>query len=98
MSEVSSTARYNYPMTCEDTSNHNKLRDPNSKVVDLPTGASRNKALSTRRKTRAQGVTLCRRGFHRWTDEPKKQFDVKQGKLVSIRRCSRCGKTRTQVG
>jgi hypothetical protein len=41
------------------------------------------------------GKTLCKSGFHKWTDDPRKQFDVKQGKLVSVQRCARCAATRT---
>ena len=56
-----------------------------------------NKFRNQRRKKRASGTTLCRSGFHQWQDEPKKQFDVKQGQLVSVQRCARCDKTRTRV-
>ncbi|MEQ8484590.1 MAG: hypothetical protein RIB46_09525 [Pseudomonadales bacterium] len=42
-------------------------------------------------KERARRRTLCDSGFHKWSVDTKKQFDVKQGKLVTIRRCSRCG-------
>ena len=45
-------------------------------------------------KERAQGKTLCRSGFHKWVVDKKKQFDVKQGKLVTVHRCRRCGVTR----
>lgn len=50
-----------------------------------------------RRQERAKRTTLCRRGFHKWEFDPNKQFDVKQGKLISIERCIRCGATRTDV-
>lgn len=40
---------------------------------------------------KARGKTLCRRGFHKWAICKEKQFDVKQGRLVSVFRCSRCG-------
>lgn len=43
------------------------------------------------------GNTLCRRGFHKWAVEQGKQFDVRQGKLVTIYRCARCGKTRVDA-
>ena len=56
-----------------------------------------NKFRKARKKRRGQGTTLCRRGFHRWVDEPRKQFDVKQGKLVSEQVCERCGERRTAV-
>ena len=39
--------------------------------------------------------SLCANGHHRWVVEKKTQFDVKQGKLVTTERCSKCGKTRT---
>jgi hypothetical protein len=31
-------------------------------------------------------------------DNGKKQFDVKQGRLISIQRCQRCGIEKTQIG
>jgi hypothetical protein len=37
------------------------------------------------------GKTLCRSGFHKWEADPGSQFDVKQGKLVTVFRCARCG-------
>jgi hypothetical protein len=50
-----------------------------------------------RRKARGSGSTLCRSGFHQWKDDETKQFDVKQGRLVSVQRCARCNRTRTRV-
>jgi hypothetical protein len=43
----------------------------------------------------AQGKTLCRRGFHKWTVATDSRFDSKQGRLVTLYRCSRCGVTKT---
>ncbi|CAL1239811.1 hypothetical protein [Candidatus Methylocalor cossyra] len=43
------------------------------------------------------GKTLCRRGFHRWTVDRAQSFDVKQGKLVTVFRCERCGATKHQL-
>ncbi len=43
-----------------------------------------------------KGKTLCRSGFHKWRIVQEKQFDVKQGKLVTLFQCSRCGKTRSE--
>lgn len=40
--------------------------------------------------SRHRGNTLCRRGFHKW-EVVEQPFDVKQGKLVSRYRCTRCG-------
>ena len=44
-----------------------------------------------------KGKTLCKSGFHRWEVVPGKPFDVKQGKLVTHFRCSRCGATRIEA-
>ena len=46
---------------------------------------------------KARGKTLCREGFHRWTVSKDKQFDVRQGRLVTVYRCSRCGAMKTQA-
>jgi len=43
-----------------------------------------------------QGNTLCRHGHHKWVVDKAKQFDVRQGKLVTVYRCCRCGVTRVQ--
>jgi hypothetical protein len=48
-------------------------------------------------KERAKGRTLCGRGFHKWTIDQHKQFDVRRGKLVTLHRCSRCGETKTTL-
>ncbi|AOV17620.1 hypothetical protein BJI67_11610 [Acidihalobacter aeolianus] len=44
-----------------------------------------------------RGNTLCRRGFHKWVVEKDKRFDVKQGRLVTVYRCARCGKDRIEA-
>lgn len=41
-----------------------------------------------------KGKSLCRSGFHKWQVEKERQFDVKQGKLVTSYRCMRCGETK----
>ena len=56
-----------------------------------------NKLRKQRRKERGSGSTLCRSGFNQWKDDEAKQFDVKQGRLVSVQRCARCNATRTRV-
>ncbi len=38
-----------------------------------------------------KGKTLCRSGFHRWAVDTTQVFDVKQGRLVTVSRCERCG-------
>jgi hypothetical protein len=50
-----------------------------------------------RAKDKNQGKTLCRNGFHKWEIVKEKQFDVKQGKLVTLLRCARCGTTKTEA-
>ena len=55
--------------------------------------------LPFKRATAAQrhrGNTLCRHGFHKWRLEAARKFDVKQGRLVTLYRCIRCGAERTQ--
>jgi len=48
-------------------------------------------------KEKHKGKTLCLHGHHKWVMDKAKQFDVKQGKLVTVYRCSRCGKTRVKM-
>ncbi len=48
-------------------------------------------------KDKAKGRTLCRSGFHKWRVDKARQFDVKRGRLVTTRRCERCGATRTTL-
>ena len=63
--------------------------------VSQPTNLAKFK--KRKQKERARGDTLCRRGFHKWQFDERKQFDVKLGKLVSVERCVRCGATRNHV-
>jgi len=37
-----------------------------------------------------KGKELCRHGFHKWELLANKEFDVRQGRLVSVYRCVRC--------
>ncbi len=46
---------------------------------------------------KAQGKTLCKRGFHKWEVNKANSFDSKQGKLVTQYRCTRCGALRTSA-
>jgi predicted SprT family Zn-dependent metalloprotease len=50
--------------------------------------------LPFKRPTPAQkhkGKSLCRHGHHKWQVCKEKQFDVRQGRLVTVYRCGRCG-------
>jgi hypothetical protein len=44
-----------------------------------------------------KGSSLCRDGFHKWKIRKEKQFDVKQGKLVTLYECIRCGKQKVET-
>jgi len=44
-----------------------------------------------------KGRTLCKNGFHKWRIIQEKQFDVKQGRLVTLFQCSRCGETKAEA-
>lgn len=54
-------------------------------------------AKSALTKQRAEGKTLCSSGFHKWAVVKHSQFDVKQGKLVTVEECQRCGQRRTRA-
>lgn len=43
-------------------------------------------------KEKHKGKTLCRHGHHKWRVDKARQFDVQQGRLVTVYRCERCGK------
>jgi len=47
-------------------------------------------------KEKAKGKTLCKSGFHKWVIDQSKQFDVKQGKLITLYHCSRCSVSKTR--
>ena len=46
---------------------------------------------------KSRGKTLCREGFHKWQVWQRKPFDVKQGKLITIYKCTRCGETKNEA-
>lgn len=48
-------------------------------------------------RQRAKGRTLCSHGFHKWQTLHSKQFDVKQGRLVTVLQCERCGTRKTRA-
>ncbi len=45
-------------------------------------------------KQKHKGKTLCRNGFHKWKVDTTQKFDVKEGRLVTVQVCERCGKTK----
>ncbi|MFL0810623.1 MAG: hypothetical protein K6L76_09430 [Agarilytica sp.] len=48
-------------------------------------------------KEKHKGKTLCRHGYHKWKVVTENQFDVKQGKLVTVSECERCGKRKSEL-
>jgi len=44
-----------------------------------------------------KGQSLCNSGFHKWVVVTEKQFDVKQGKLVTVYRCARCNTQKVEA-
>ncbi len=48
-------------------------------------------------KEKAKEKTLCKHGFHKWKIWKDKQFDVQQGKLVTIFKCKRCRAIKTEA-
>ena len=46
---------------------------------------------------RAEGLMLCRSGHHKWLIQKAQRFDVKQGRLVTVFRCSRCKAIRSET-
>ncbi|OOZ40412.1 hypothetical protein BOW53_07915 [Solemya pervernicosa gill symbiont] len=44
-----------------------------------------------------RGKSLCKDGHHKWQVDKAQQFDVKQGRLVTLLRCARCGVTRSKA-
>lgn len=50
-----------------------------------------------RLKDKFKGRSLCREGFHRWKVVKDSQFDVKQGRLVTLLKCERCGVEKTEM-
>ncbi len=65
-----------------------------STIVPFERSATQRKA---KRKLEAQGKSFCKNGFHKWRIDQQKQFDVQSGKLVTIRRCQRCGASKTTL-
>jgi hypothetical protein len=42
-------------------------------------------------KEQHKGKTLCKSGFHKWKLVNDRRFDTKQGRLVTVYKCKRCG-------
>jgi len=44
-----------------------------------------------------KGKTLCLNNFHKWKIVAERKFDVRRGRLVTLYRCERCGKEKTEL-
>jgi hypothetical protein len=44
-----------------------------------------------------RGKGLCQQDFHKWEVAGETRFDVKQGKLLTLLRCTRCGATKSEA-
>lgn len=60
---------------------------------------SKNKQQQKRKKqqTGKGQHTLCKEGHHKWEIVQEKRFETHSGKLTTVYRCSRCGKTKTEL-
>lgn len=47
--------------------------------------------------TKAKSKGMCRYGFHKWKIWQDKQFDVREGKLVTVYRCERCHVQKVEI-
>lgn len=48
-------------------------------------------------KSAGKANTLCRQGHHKWVIVTEQKFDVKQGRLVTVYKCSRCDKSKVMA-
>jgi len=60
-----------------------------------PEGQKKKKA--TRLKEKARQRTLCSNNHHKWKTVTESKFDVKEGRLVTVEQCDRCGLTRNRL-
>ena len=48
-------------------------------------------------KDKHKGNTLCRHGHHKWQVDKAKHFDVREGRLVTVYRCTRCDRVKVKT-
>ncbi|MEY3659980.1 MAG: hypothetical protein RLZZ169_805 [Pseudomonadota bacterium] len=53
--------------------------------------------LPFQRKAAPRRSQLCANGHHRWAIWQQKPFDTRQGKLVTVYRCARCGAEKVEA-
>jgi len=49
------------------------------------------------KKPNPKGNTLCKQGHHKWRIVTSQQFDVKEGRLVTVYECERCKKRKVKA-
>ena len=49
------------------------------------------------KKRPAKKLGLCQHGHHKWQLVKDNHFDTKQGKLVTLYKCSNCGKQKVKT-
>tara|TARA_R110002073_G_scaffold334117_2_gene522989 strand:+ start:221 stop:412 length:192 start_codon:yes stop_codon:yes gene_type:complete len=54
-------------------------------------------AKARKKQTEKNKLGMCQHGFHKWKIWQNKQFDSKQGKLVTVYRCERCNKEKVKA-
>ncbi len=62
-----------------------------SEIVSLAKRRRRN------RREAAAGKTLCRIGRHKWEIDQSAPFAVREGRLLTIRICARCGAKKSEL-
>lgn len=51
----------------------------------------------TVKKAKTKGNTLCKQGHHKWRIVSSQKFDVKEGRLVTVYQCERCGQRKVKA-
>ncbi len=64
-------------------------------VINAKFGERAKLKAKKKRAKKNQRSSLCENGHHQWEVDKKTRFDTKQGKLVTVKRCKRCGIVKT---
>jgi|GEM_PF-174737 hypothetical protein len=73
---------------------------PRAGTITTETKATMGEVVRLKRpaaREKAEGKTLCKSGFHKWRVVTERQFDVKQGRLVTLLRCARCREEKIEL-
>ena len=61
-----------------------------------PNGSGKHKKKKSSRKG-FSGAALCANNHHKWEISKAQRFDTREGKLVTVETCQRCGKKRNRL-